>query len=84
MSQQIWNIERDARLGVRATVKVYPTGVELVNGMRYRRLCGPWVNTGNESRDFYKSEQALRQRLAAIESAYQCAPSARSALTIRR
>lgn len=77
MSHQTWNIERDPRLGVRATVQLFPTGVAKANGMRYRKLRGPWVNTGKEMRDFYESQQALRQRLASIEAAYQGDPSIR-------
>ncbi len=81
MAHQHWNIERDARRGVRATVKVYPTGVQLVNGMRYRMLRGPWMNSGNEMRDYYESQQALRLRVAALEERYNrlppCTPARR-------
>jgi hypothetical protein len=70
MAHETWNIERHIEKGVRATVKVYPTGTAKSNGMRYRMLRGPWENTGKEHRDYYASQMELRVRLAALEAQY--------------
>jgi hypothetical protein len=71
VSSQTWNIERHPEKGVRATVKVYPTSIEKQNGMRYRMMRGPWKCTGAESRDYYESQVALRERLSALEAQFR-------------
>ncbi|CAD5366558.1 conserved hypothetical protein [Rubrivivax sp. A210] len=70
MSHQHWDMDRSPDKGVRAIVKVYPARRAKANGMRYRRLCGPWENTGSVLRDFYVSQEALRNRLAALETRF--------------
>lgn len=70
MSHQSWDIERNAKKGVRAVVKVFPTGALKNAGMRYRMLRGKWHKSGNEMHDYYLSSQGLRARIADIEAAY--------------
>lgn len=74
MSHQTWSSEKGAR-GLRACVKVWPTGALKAAGMRYRMLRGPWENSGNEVRDLYVSSVALQRRLAAIEASVRIASS---------
>ena len=70
MSYQIWNSERNSAKGIRATVKIHPTGQEKKNGMRYRMLRGPWEKSDSESRDYYNSCEKLRRRLNALQAQF--------------
>jgi hypothetical protein len=73
MSHQTWNSERSASKGVRATVKLWPTGQLKRAGMRYRMLRGMWHNTGVESRDYYLSHVGLQRRIAELEATFLAA-----------
>lgn len=69
MAHTTWDIERAAK-GVRATVQVWPTGEAKRAGMRYRKMRGPWHNSGSEDRDMYLSKMDLQKRLSELERSF--------------
>ena len=70
MSHQTWNIERSEKHGVRATVKLWPTGAHKRAGMRYRMLRGEWHKSGLDNRDYYLSSIALQTRVRELEDSF--------------